>query len=284
MTESTGLEARTIHRLLEVDPRTGGFRRDERNPLDGDLVVVDETSMVDVPLMHALLRAVPPHAALLLVGDVDQLPSVGPGAGAARHHRRRARVPVVRLTEVFRQAAESWIVRAAHRINQGVMPEWPPAGRAAISSSWMPTNPKTRSAASCRSCRERIPQRFGLDPVRDVQVLCPMNRGGLGARALNARPAAGAEPGDGAARWSASGGPSPSATRSCRSRTTTTRTSTTATSASSRAIDPDQQTMTIDFDGRPVDYDFGELDRVALAYATRSTKPRAPSTPRSSSR
>ena len=91
MNEATGLEARTLHRLLEVDPRTGGFKRSEENPLEGDLLVVDETSMVDVPLMYALLKAVPPGMALLLVGDVDQLPSVGPGTGAGRHHRQRHR-------------------------------------------------------------------------------------------------------------------------------------------------------------------------------------------------
>ena len=109
LSETTGLEAKTIHRLLEVDPRSGGFKRQESHPLECDLLVVDETSMVDVPLMHALLRAVPPHAAVLLVGDVDQLPSVGPGQVLADVIDSGA-VPVVRLTEVFRQAAESRII------------------------------------------------------------------------------------------------------------------------------------------------------------------------------
>jgi len=122
LSESTGLEAKTIHRLLETDPRTGAFRRTEEAPLDCDLLVVDETSMVDVPLMRAVLRALPDHAALLLVGDVDQLPSVGPGQVLADIITSGA-VPVVRLTEVFRQAAESRIIVNAHRINQGLMPE-----------------------------------------------------------------------------------------------------------------------------------------------------------------
>ena len=118
MSEATGRDACTIHRLLEVDPKTGGFRRGPDHPLDCDLLVIDETSMVDILLMHALLRAVPDRAALLVVGDVDQLPSVGPGQVLADVIASGA-VPVVRLTEVFRQAAKSRIIVNAHRINQG---------------------------------------------------------------------------------------------------------------------------------------------------------------------
>ena len=123
LSDSTGLEAKTIHRLLETDPEDRGFpARPRRTPLDCDLLVVDETSMVDVPLMRALLRALPDGAALMLVGDVDQLPSVGPGQVLADIITSDA-VPVVRLTEVFRQAAESRIIVNAHRINQGLMPD-----------------------------------------------------------------------------------------------------------------------------------------------------------------
>ncbi|HEX6011552.1 MAG TPA: AAA family ATPase, partial [Geminicoccaceae bacterium] len=111
-----------MHRLLEADPAGGGFKRGEGHPLDCDLLVVDEVSMVDVPLMHALLKAVQPRAALILVGDVDQLPSVGPGQVLADLIASGA-VPVVRLTEVFRQAARSRIVTNAHRINRGTMPD-----------------------------------------------------------------------------------------------------------------------------------------------------------------
>jgi exodeoxyribonuclease V alpha subunit len=125
LSESTGIEAKTIHRLLEPDPRTGSFRRNEEAPLDCDLLVVDETSMVDVPLMRAVLRALPERAALLLIGDVDQLPSVGPGQVLADIIASSA-VPVVRLTEVFRQAAASRIITNAHRINQGQMPDLAP--------------------------------------------------------------------------------------------------------------------------------------------------------------
>src|SRR5450830_1561462 len=118
MTEATGFEAKTIHRLLEVDPKGGGFKRGDDNPLDCDLLVVDETSMVDVMLMQSLMKAVPGQAALFIVGDIDQLPSVGPGQVLADVISSGA-VPVVRLTEVFRQAAQSRIITSAHRINQG---------------------------------------------------------------------------------------------------------------------------------------------------------------------
>src|SRR5207244_8886580 len=120
MTEATGFEAKTIHRLLEVDRKGGGFKRSDDNPLDCDLLVVDETSMVDVMLMQALMKAVPDRAALLVVGDTDQPPSVGPGQILADVIASGA-VPVVRLTEVFRQAAQSRIITRAHRINQGLI-------------------------------------------------------------------------------------------------------------------------------------------------------------------
>ena len=183
LSESTGLEAKTIHRLLEVDPMHGGFRRNEEHALDCDLLVVDETSMIDVPLMHALLKAVPDHAALILVGDVDQLPSVGPGQVLADIITSGA-VPVVRLTEVFRQAAESRIIVNAHRINQGLMPEW--AQDPASDFHFIEcADAEDGVAKILQIVRERIPARYGLDPIRDIQVLCPMNRGGLGARSLN---------------------------------------------------------------------------------------------------
>ncbi|MCY3730368.1 MAG: ATP-dependent RecD-like DNA helicase, partial [Rhodospirillaceae bacterium] len=184
MSEATGMEAKTIHRLLEVNPKTFGFSRDEDRPLDGALVVVDESSMVDVMLMQSLLRAVPDHAALLLVGDIDQLPSVGPGQVLADIIRSGA-VPAVRLTEVFRQAARSRIVTNAHRINAGRMPELEP-GDADGDFFFVPAEaPELAVERIVTLVRERIPRRFGLHPVRDIQVLCPMNRGGAGTRSLN---------------------------------------------------------------------------------------------------
>ena len=141
--------------------------------------------MVDVPLMAALIRALPPQAGLLLVGDADQLPSVGPGQVLADIINSAA-VPTARLTEVFRQAAQSRIVLNAHRINRGQMPELDAKPRRARTSTWSkPMSQTTPRAKSSSSYCRRIPARFGLDPIRDVQVLCPMNRGRLGARALN---------------------------------------------------------------------------------------------------
>ena len=156
---------------------TGGFKRDASNPLACDLLVVDEASMVDVPLMRALVSAVPDPAALLLVGDVDQLPSVGPGQVLADLIGSGA-VPVVRLTEVFRQAAGSRVVTNAHRINQGLMPEL--RGEATSDFHFIKAEePEAAVQTVVRLVRERIPARFGFDPVRDVQVLCPMNRAAL---------------------------------------------------------------------------------------------------------
>jgi exodeoxyribonuclease V alpha subunit len=182
--ETTGQEAKTIHRLLEVDPKGGGFKRNADTPLDCDLLVVDETSMVDVMLMHAVIKAVPEGAALLVVGDVDQLPSVGPGQILADMINSGS-APVVRLTEVFRQAAQSRIIVSAHRINQGAIPDLEkPEGDSDF--YFVPAKePETAVQRIVELVKNRIPQRFGFDPIRDVQVLCPMNRGGVGARSLN---------------------------------------------------------------------------------------------------
>jgi exodeoxyribonuclease V alpha subunit len=184
MTEATGFPAKTIHRLLETDPRAGGFKRNQENPIECDLLVIDETSMVDVVLMQALLAAMPGHAALLIVGDIDQLPSVGPGQVLADIIGSGS-VPVVRLTEIFRQAAESRIIVNAHRVNQGLMPDLArPEGDSDF--YFVPADdPETAAARVVELVKSRIPRRFGLDSIRDIQVLCPMNRGGVGARSLN---------------------------------------------------------------------------------------------------
>ena len=181
MTETTGREAKTIHRLLEVDPKTGGFKRNDENPLACELLVVDETSMVDVMLMNALLKAVPDDAAVILVGDDDQLPPVGPGQALADIIASDA-VPVVHLTEVFRQAAQSQIIQSAHRINAGKLPDLT-RPETKTDFYFVPADsPEIAVPRLIEIVRERIPRRFGVDPVRDIQVLCPMNRGGVGAR------------------------------------------------------------------------------------------------------
>ena len=184
MAEATGFEAKTIHRLLEVDPKGGGFKRGDDNPLDCDLLVVDEASMVDVMLMQALVKALPDAAAILIVGDIDQLPSVGPGQVLADIISSGA-IPVVRLTEVFRQAAQSRIITTAHRINQGFIPDLTPPEGESDFYFVQADEPETAVLRIVELVKTRIPKRFGLDAIRDIQVLCPMNRGGVGARSLN---------------------------------------------------------------------------------------------------
>jgi exodeoxyribonuclease V alpha subunit len=265
LTESTGLEARTIHRLLESDPKTGGFKRDEMNPLSCELLVVDETSMVDVPLMRALLRALPDEAALLLVGDVDQLPSVGPGQVLADIIGSGA-VPVVRLTEVFRQAAESQVVVNAHRINRGQMPEL----KAVAGSDFFfveANEPEDGVRKLLAMVRERIPARFGLDPVRDVQVLCPMNRGGLGARALNIELQQALNP-PGELRVERFGWTYCPGDKVMQVTNNYEREVFNGDLGVVTGMDLDEGELTVSFDGRPVTYGFGELDELVLAYAT----------------
>jgi exodeoxyribonuclease V alpha subunit len=186
MAEATGLEAKTIHRLLEFDPASYGFRRGPELPLECDLLVVDETSMVDVPLMASLLAAIPLEAALLLVGDVDQLPSVGPGQVLADGINSGA-LSVTRLTEVFRQACSSRIITTAHAINGGAIPDLrSPAEGQSSDFYFLPAEtPEQAVALILKVVGERIPARFGLDPIAQVQVLCPMARGSCGSRSLN---------------------------------------------------------------------------------------------------
>ena len=265
MGEATGLEARTLHRLLEADPARGGFKRGEEHPLECDLLVVDEVSMVDVPLMHALLKAVPPRAALILVGDVDQLPSVGPGQVLADIIASGA-VPVVRLTEVFRQAAQSRIVTNAHRINQGLMPE--PGDEPGSDFHLVRCqDPEDGVAKLLEIVARRIPARFGLDPIRDVQVLCPMNRGGLGARSLNLELQRLLNP-PGEARVERFGwtfGPGDKVMQVVNDYE---KEVFNGDLGLVRAVDAEAGELVVDFDGREVAYDFGELDELVLAYAT----------------
>jgi exodeoxyribonuclease V alpha subunit len=183
LAETTGHPAGTLHRLLEFAPRSSSFQRNEENPIPADLVIVDEASMVDVPLAAALVRAVPPSAQLILVGDVDQLPSVGPGKVLAEVIASK-RATVVRLTEIFRQAAQSTIVVNAHRVNRGE----PPALDGAEGGDFYfleREEPPAVLSTILEVVAERIPRRFGFDPLGDVQVLTPMHRGEVGAQNLN---------------------------------------------------------------------------------------------------
>jgi exodeoxyribonuclease V alpha subunit len=265
MNEATGFEAKTIHRLLEVDPKGGGFRRDTENPLDCDLLVIDETSMVDVLLMHALLKAVPDKAALLVVGDVDQLPSVGPGQVLADMIASAA-VPVVRLTEVFRQAAKSQVTVNAHRINQGIIPDLRKPEAESDFYFVEADDPETAVPRIIELVSNRIPRRFGLDPIRDVQVLCPMNRGGVGARSLNIELQAALNPaGDRKVErfgWTFAPGDKVMQIENDYDKEVYNGDIGYVTS-----VEPDDGELTAIFDGRPVTYGFGELDALVPAYA-----------------
>ncbi len=182
--EATGEEARTIHRLLEYDPRRGGFQRTAGAPLDTDVVIVDEASMVDTQLAHQLLQAVPDRARLILVGDVDQLASVGPGK-VLEELIGSGRLPVTRLTEIFRQAEESRIILNAHRIHRGEMPELGREGRDSDFFFFHRQEPEEVLETVLHLVTERVPRGFGIDPLNDLQVLTPMRRGQLGAENLN---------------------------------------------------------------------------------------------------
>src|SRR5215218_6426298 len=266
ITEQTGLEAKTIHRLLEIDPKHGGFSRTEDNPLDCDLLVVDETSMVDVPLMNALTRAIPAHAGLLLVGDVDQLPSVGPGQVLA-DIIASDRLPVARLTEVFRQAAESRIVVNAHRINSGQMPEPPQAGEASDFYMVEIAEPEEGLSKLIEIVTSRIPRRFGLDPLRDVQVLVPMQRGVLGARNLNHELQRVLNPNPPVTverfGWRFSPGDRVMETQNDYDREVFN-----GDLGTVARIDEDEGAVVVDYEGREVAYPYGELDTLVPAFAT----------------
>jgi exodeoxyribonuclease V alpha subunit len=267
--ESTGLEAKTIHRLLEFNPKEGGFLRGNDLPLDCDLLVLDEASMVDVPLMAAVLKALPDQAALLVVGDVDQLPSVGPGQVLADLIGCGV-VPVARLTEIFRQAAASQIIVNAHRVNRGAMPELAaPTGALSDFIFVEAADPEDAAAKVVKVVSERIPARFGFNAIRDVQVLCPMNRGGVGARSLNLDLQTALNPqrqdqpvverfgftyrvGD----------------KVMQIQNDYEKDAFNGDIGFVAAIDTDEAEVLIDFDGRQIVYEFGELDEVVLAYAT----------------
>jgi exodeoxyribonuclease V alpha subunit len=265
MSEATGMEARTIHRLLEVDPKTGGFRRCEDNPLPCDLLVVDETSMVDVLLMNSLLKAVPNRAALLVVGDVDQLASVGPGQVLADMIGSGV-IPVVRLTEVFRQAAASRIIVNAHRINAGEIPDLhKPEGDSDF--YFVPADdPETAVPRIIELVQTRIPGRFGFNSIRDIQVLCPMNRGGVGARSLNIELQKALNPVTDRKverfGWTFAAGDKVMQIENDYDKEVYN-----GDIGFVQDVDPEGSELTAIFDGRAVTYGFGELDALVLAYA-----------------
>ena len=185
MSETTGREAKTIHRLLEFSPQDYGFKRNQDNPLEADVIIIDEMSMVDLILMNNLLKAVPWNATLIMIGDVDQLPSVGAG-NVLTDLIASGRVTVVTLTEIFRQAQESYIVTNAHRINRGDFPQTTgPADRNFFFIE--EEDPDRATDLICDLVGKRLPKHYGYHPMDDIQVLCPMRRGTVGSENFNKR-------------------------------------------------------------------------------------------------
>ncbi len=267
LAESTGLEARTIHRLLEFNPATGGFRHDRSHPLKGDVFVVDEFSMVDVVLAWQLIRAMPPHAALLIVGDRDQLPSVGPGRVLADLIASGC-LPVAILDEVFRQAARSAIVTSAHRINAGQMPEAPEGGGSGKVEDFYfieRGDPEAIEDLVVDLVGRRLPRKLGVDPVADIQVLTPMRRGNLGTAHLNQRLQAALNPtGDQVQRlgvvWRAGD-------RVMQTVNNYDKDVFNGDAGIITGLDPETGEMTVRFDDKVCEYAPAELDELVHSYA-----------------
>ncbi len=269
LAEVTGHEASTLHRLLEWNPREGGFQRNARNPLETDVMIVDEASMIDVLLAHHLVQAVPLTASLLLVGDADQLPSVGPGT-VLKDLLAVAGIPAVRLTTIFRQAAQSRIVSNAHRVNHGEFPDLSVTAADGRQDFFFiaEDDPPTLQDLIVDLAQRRLPGKYGLDPFADIQVLTPMHRGPIGAAQLN-----GAlqerlnPPRNGAAELLRGGRIFRVGDRVLQLRNNYDKGVYNGDLGRIAAIDASEQSVVVLIDDREVSYDFSDLDELTLAYA-----------------
>ena len=268
LSEMTGKEAKTIHRLLEFDPKTMGFKRDSQNPISATAIVVDEASMLDLFLAYSLLKAISTDAQLLLVGDIDQLPSVGPG-NVLRDLIASEQVPVIRLTEVFRQAAISEIVSNAHKINCGEFPKLAQISQAQQSDCLgVCVDEPEDGVEAIRNLVTNLIPKVGFDPATDLQVLCPATRGVVGTRNLNAVLQELINP------------PHPTKAETTRFGMTLrvgdrliqqvndyNREVFNGDLGILKTIDSEEQEVTIQFDQRLVTYDYADLNELALAWA-----------------
>jgi exodeoxyribonuclease V alpha subunit len=267
MSEATGHPASTLHRLLEFDPKNGGFRRNAHHPIEAGALIVDETSMVDLPTADALMQAVAPGTRIVLVGDVDQLPSVGPGA-VLRDLIASQAVPCVRLVQIFRQAAASRIVINAHRINQGERPEAAAAGDEGADFFIVDRrDPEACAKTILELVTSRIPRRFGLDPVRDVQVLTPMHRGPAGSVALNQALQTALNPAPSSASMLHAGRTFRAADKVMQLKNDYDRGVYNGDVGIVDSIDPEEGALVVRYDERTVAYDASSLDELTLAYA-----------------
>jgi exodeoxyribonuclease V alpha subunit len=265
MSEATGHPARTIHRMLEYSFQKGGFQRNHDHPLEVDVLILDEVSMVDTILMYHLLKAVPAEATLVMVGDVNQLPSVGPGSVLKDIIRSKV-VPVVELKEIFRQAGKSQIVVNAHKINNGVMPRLKPDKEHLEDFYFIEQDdPEQALRTVMELVCERIPRRFRFHPIDDVQVLSPMHKGVVGAENLNMKLQDALNPskvqivkGERVFRLN---------DKVMQIRNNYEKEVFNGDIGRITSMDQESQQVTITFDGIPVPYNYMELDELALAYA-----------------
>ena len=269
LSEVTGEEAKTLHRLLEFDPATMKFKRDADYPLPCDAIVVDEASMLDLFMAHSLLKAVPKNAQLLLVGDVDQLPSVGPG-NVLNDLIDSGKIPVVRLTQVFRQAAQSALIRAAHQINLGQYPTLESVSNQPQSDCLWHGGGETPEQGVQLVCQliEHLLPKLGFNPATDVQVLCPMTRGVVGTRNFNRvlqqliNP-----PSSNKAEITRGGMTLRVGDRIIQLKNDYNREVFNGDMGVVSVIDTTEQEVTIQFEERQVKYDYADLNEVALAWS-----------------
>jgi exodeoxyribonuclease V alpha subunit len=265
LSEATGHHASTLHRLLEFSPQAGRFLRDEQRPLAADCIIVDESSMLDALLAHHLLKAVPGQATLIVVGDVDQLPSVGPG-NVLRDLIDCGKFPVVRLNEIFRQARESQIIVNAHRVQKGMFPRIPEKGEELQDFYFIEkSDPEEALQLILKLCTDRIPSRFGLDPVDEIQVLSPMNRGAVGSQRLNGALQEVLNPGG--AGIERGGQIFREGDKVMQIRNNYDKDVFNGDWGRIRKIDSEGQEIRVVIDGREIPYEFSELDELVLAYS-----------------
>lgn len=266
LSETTGHEAATIHRLLEFSPQGGGFQRNEHKPLNADCLIVDEASMLDALLAHHLLKAVAPKTTVIFVGDVDQLPSVGAG-NVLQDLIDSGAFAVVRLSEIFRQARKSLIVVNAHRIREGLFPINGSSREGGLSDFYFieKDDPQEVLRVVLELCTKRIPAKFGLDPVDDIQVLSPMHRGTVGAQSLNEALQRALNPRGRAVERA--GRVYRVGDKVMQLRNNYDKDVFNGDLGRIQAVDEENQEIRVRMDGRLVAYDFSELDEITHAYA-----------------
>ncbi|MBW2077932.1 MAG: ATP-dependent RecD-like DNA helicase [Deltaproteobacteria bacterium] len=265
MSEATGHEAKTIHRMLEYSIQKGGFQKDELNPLDCELMIIDEASMIDTILMYHLLRAIPPQATFIMVGDVDQLPSVGAG-NVLKDCINSGRIRVLELNEIFRQAKESLIVVNAHKINSGMLPLLKPPGQGLGDFYFIEQDdPSEVLRIIVELVKDRIPRRFGFDPVDDIQVLTPMHKGEVGVNTLNEELQKALNPAD--QSITRGGWTFKLNDKVMQVKNNYDKEVFNGDIGRIRRIDSVNQEVIICFDDRDVPYEYADLDEIVLAYA-----------------